>query len=63
MTEKEKEPVYVCWDCGTPFLTENQKKRDGAITAHTAECDLCHEVKVVTHIRHWNYLQPQNNNL
>lgn len=50
---------YVCWDCGLPFLTDEQKKREGVVTAHTAVCGLCGKEKGVTHIRHWNWLQIQ----
>lgn len=56
--ELVKEPVWVCWDCGMPYLTEKQKQQGGAITAHINICDVCGENKTVTHVRHWNYLQP-----
>jgi len=53
---------YVCWDCGTSFLTEKQKKeRSGVVTAHTSECGLCGVKKSVIHIRHWNWLRIDNN--
>jgi len=48
---------YVCWDCGRQFLTEEQKKREGVVTAHKSICGLCNEEKSVTNIRHWNWLR------
>lgn len=48
---------YVCWDCGIPFLTDEQQKADSrAITAHIAKCGLCGESKYVRHMRYWNNL-------
>ncbi len=49
---------YVCWDCGTQFLTAEQKKEAGYnVTAHENNCGLCGEKKGVTHIRAWNRLR------
>lgn len=48
---------YACWDCGLQFLTAEQKKRDGVVTANESNCGLCGERKAVIHIRHWNWLR------
>jgi len=47
---------YVCWDCGLQFLSDEQKKVEKVVTAHTSKCGLCQKEKSVTHIRHWNWL-------
>lgn len=48
---------YVCFDCGLQFLTEEQKKRNGVVTAHESVCGLCQKNKIVTHIRNFNWLK------
>jgi len=55
---------YVCVACGNDFLSPAQHiKREAAgglvSTMHAGVCDVCHEWKTVTHIRHFNYLQKR----
>lgn len=52
----------ICFDCGHEFLTEKEKQGEGrAVTAHLDICGLCGEEKLVTDIRHFNYLRlPKN---
>jgi len=54
MTDK---PQYVCFDCGAPYRTPEQQKRESVVTAHMAICPLCNEYKSVTAIRHFNFLE------
>lgn len=46
----------VCSDCGIPYLTEEQKKETSVSTFYTDRCCKCKEVKLVTSVRHYNYL-------
>lgn len=50
---------YVCFDCGRPFLTENQVTNNtgSGVTFHMSICGLCREEKGVCHIRTYNYLK------
>ncbi len=54
---KNRTSDYVCFDCGRLYLTPQQIKNAGVVTAHTGECGLCHQAKSITHIRAFNYLQ------
>lgn len=51
---------YVCLVCGNLFLTPEQRARRDKdpllVTMHEGECDVCHEVTGVTHVRAFNYL-------
>ena len=47
----------VCFDCGPLFLTEEQKKRESAVTAWNGICTVCKQEKSVTNRRHFNYLR------
>lgn len=47
----------VCFECGVKYLTPKQKEQGGAVTAHLGHCVECKESKLVTHIRHYNYLK------
>jgi len=47
---------YICWNCGTQFLSKKQREEEGVVTAHLSKCGLCGENKTVTHYRHWNWL-------
>lgn len=47
----------ICWDCGLPFLSEEQKKEFNVVTANTGICGLCHQEKSVTNYRNWNWLK------
>jgi hypothetical protein len=47
----------ICWDCGLPFLSEDQKKQFNVVTANTGICGLCQQEKTVTNFRNWNWLK------
>ena len=48
----------VCFECGVKYLSEQQKQSGGnAVTFHEDKCCECGEVKSVTSVRHYNYLQ------
>ena len=50
----------VCHDCGEKFLTDEQKKDEGSIvTFYKDKCCQCKDVKLVTSIRHYNYLKKK----
>lgn len=50
---------YVCWDCGTQFLSPKRKSEGegNVVTASISECGLCGQKKGTTHIRTWNWLR------
>lgn len=48
---------YICFDCGPKYLTKKQREESGhAVTAHKGECCECKEIKLITSVRHYNYL-------
>lgn len=47
----------VCWDCGYPFLTKQQKSLEKRIGMGEGKCGLCRKKKPISHIRDWNYLR------
>jgi hypothetical protein len=47
---------YICFDCGKLFLTEEQKKEEKIVTANLGFCCLCGENKLLSSIRHFNWL-------
>lgn len=50
-------PSYVCAGCGIASLTETQNRGGRTCTFYEGTCDVCDEVKSVTHIRAYNYLK------
>lgn len=47
---------YVCYKCGSKYLTEQQKSRGHISTYHEDNCGLCGEFTSLTSIRNFNYL-------
>lgn len=48
---------YICAECGLAFLSDVQKSENRISTYHIGECTICKEIKNVTHIRIYNYLE------
>ena len=61
--KNNKEATHVCVGCGLQYLTEKQKKEEDSIVTFTVgDCDLCGELRPLTHIRAYNYLVKPNIN-
>lgn len=50
----KKNKTWCCFDCGKQYVSED---KEHIVTCHEGTCDVCGEVKTVTHIRAFNYLQ------
>lgn len=51
---KIKNASYVCGECGR--LYGEEPKNDSIITMSEDNCDICGKLKVLCHIRNYNYL-------
>ena len=52
-----RESSWVCTECGNEYLKEQgYSPADGIHTYHENECCVCHQVKSVTHERHFRWL-------
>ncbi|MAG50019.1 hypothetical protein CL621_00055 [archaeon] len=49
-----------CFDCGREYLTEEQKNKNGVVTAWLGVCPICKRSTTLTSIRHFNYLKKAN---
>ena len=57
--KKIKEEItsdYVCFNCGSYFLTQEQTKTENFFTFHEGQCGVCGANKSIAHIRNYNYL-------
>jgi DNA-directed RNA polymerase subunit RPC12/RpoP len=58
----DSDDKYICYDCGRDFLTEKYSDmiRLTAV-AHHGTCFICNKKAMITHIRHWNWLEKDKN--
>jgi hypothetical protein len=49
-----------CFDCGTQFLSIEQRQREYVVTSWEGVCPLCGENKGLTATRHFNYLRKDH---
>lgn len=48
--DKKSDIFYSCFDCAD---SKEAKVKGGIHTWHTGKCDICHEEKSITSVRHW----------
>jgi len=52
MSDLKPYPKWVCFDCGNKVANG---KGNRICTCHEGKCDVCGEIKTITHVRDFGY--------